>query len=315
MGKRLKLDDIINKFKNIHGFTYDYSLVDYQGDSKKVKIICKIHGIFEQQPACHIRQKQGCPKCGREKANNYIKTRLLGNEKFIEKIEKIFGKNMFDYSILNYKGAHEKLSLICKKCNNIETKVPNVWYRGFGCLKCQGNTVGKKLSTIDDFIKRANKIHNNKYDYSKVVYSGIKNKVEIICPKHGSFFQEPNVHINMKCNCPECKVSKGEEQIGIWLNEYNKEYKFQYNIKINGSNHYFDFYIPEDNLIIEYNGLQHYKPIKFFGGEKGFQYLQERDNLKQEYCIQNKINFLIISYNENINKKLEEYYGTQEKRN
>lgn len=98
MAKRLTTKNVIDKFESIHGSTYDYSLVDYQGDSKKVKIICRTHGIFEQQPACHIRQKQGCPRCGREKVNNIIKTRLLGNNKFIERIEKIFGKDIFDYN-------------------------------------------------------------------------------------------------------------------------------------------------------------------------------------------------------------------------
>ena len=135
MAKRLTTQEIISRFKNIHGSTYDYSLVNYQGDSKKVKIICKIHGMFEQQPACHIRQKQGCPKCGREKVNNIIKTRLVGNNKFTKRIDQIFGKDTFDYSKLNYQGAHKDVTLICKKCGNIETKVPNVWYRGFGCLK------------------------------------------------------------------------------------------------------------------------------------------------------------------------------------
>lgn len=304
MAKRLTIEEVINKFKNIHGETYDYSLVDYQGDSKKVKIICKIHGVFEQQPACHIRQKQGCPKCSREKVNKIIKTRLIGNEKFIERIEKVFGKDTFDYSQLEYKGAHEDVTLICKKCGNIETKDPRSFYVGYGCLKCQGNTIGKKLLSTEEFIIRSKKIHGDKYDYSKVIYTGISNKVEIICSKHGSFFQEPNVHINMKCNCPECNVSKGEEQIAIFLNQNNIEYIYQYQVKIKNSYHYYDFYLPKHNTLIEYNGLQHYKPVAFFGGKKGFEYLKQRDEIKKQYCLDNNINLFILSYNDNIEEKL-----------
>lgn len=310
MGKKSTIQEVIDKFKNIHGSTYDYSLIDYQGDSKKVKIICRTHGVFEQQPACHIRQKQGCPKCGRKKANTIIKTRLIGNKKFIERIENIFGKDAFDYSRLNYQGAHKKVTLICKKCGNIETKVPNVLYRGFGCLKCQGNTVGKKLLTNENFIERAKQVHGDKYDYSKVIYNGISNKIEIICPKHGSFFQEPNVHINMKCNCPECNVSKGEEQIGIWLNKNNIEYIYQYKVKIEDSYHYYDFYLPKYNTLIEYNGLQHYKPIAFFGGEKGFEYLKQRDKIKEKYCLDNKINLLILTYKDDVEKILKKKIWT-----
>lgn len=304
MSKRLTTQEIIERFENIHGTTYNYFLVDYQGDSKKVKIICTIHGMFEQQPACHIRQKQGCPKCSREKVNNVIRNRLIGNQKFIERIEKIFGKDIFDYSQLDYKGAHISVILICNKCGNIENKSPTVLYKGFGCLKCQGNVVGKKLLTTEEFIIRAKQIHGNKYDYSKTIYTGISNKIEIICSKHGSFFQEPNVHVNMKCNCPECNIYKGEEKVGIWLNNNFITYIYQYKIRINDSYHYYDFYLPKYNLLIEFNGAQHYKPIKFFGGLKAFEYLKERDKIKEKYCLDNKINLIILSYKDDIEQIL-----------
>lgn len=257
--------------------------------------------MFEQQPGAHIRQRQGCPKCGIIRIG---KLQQIGNDKFIERIEKIFGKNIFDYSKLNYQGAHKDVTLICKKCNNVETKVPNVWYRGFGCLKCQGNIIGKKLLTNENFIERSKQIHGDKYDYSKVVYTGISNKIEIICPKHGSFFQEPNVHVNMKCNCPECNITKGEEAISIWLNNRGIKYIFQHKIKIDNSYHYYDFYLPDHNMLIEYNGLQHYKPIAFFGGMKGFEYLKQRDKIKEKYCLDNKINLLILSYKDDIEEIL-----------
>jgi hypothetical protein len=304
MAKKLTTQEVIERFKNIHGSTYDYSLVNYQGDSKKVKIICRYHGIFEQQPACHGRQKQGCPECGRKKVNNIIKTRLIGNDKFIERIEKIFGNNKFDYSKLDYQGAHKDVTLICKDCGNVETKDPRSFYCGYGCLKCRPKKRNPKQVTEKQFIERARKIHGKKYDYSRVIYTGISNKVEIICPKHGSFFQEPNVHINMKCNCPECNVSKGEENIGIWLNNKGIKYQFQYKVKINNSNHYYDFYISDYNIMIEFNGLQHYKPIKFFGCQEGFNYLQERDKIKEKYCLENQIKLLIIRYDDNIEEIL-----------
>jgi hypothetical protein len=304
MARKLTTQEVIERFKNIHGSTYDYSLVNYQGDSKKVKIICKHHGIFEQQPACHGRQKQGCPECGRKKANNIIKTRLIGNDKFIERIEKIFGNNKFDYSELNYIDAHTPLTLMCNKCNNKENKAPSVWYKGFGCLKCQGNTVGKKSFTTEKFIERAKKIHGDRYDYSQVMYINTWSKVKIICHKHGLFYQIPNVHINSKSGCPKCQTSKGEENIGIWLNNKEIKYQFQYNVKINNSNHYYDFYIPDYNIMIEFNGLQHYKPIKFFGGQEGFNYLQERDKIKEKYCLENQIKLLIIRYDNNIEEIL-----------
>ena len=55
-----------------------------------------------------------------------------------------------------------------------------------------------------EFIEKAKKIHNNKYDYSKVEYVNVKTKVCIICPEHGEFWQTPDSHINGKSGCPKC---------------------------------------------------------------------------------------------------------------
>lgn len=84
----------------------------------------------------------------------------------------------------------------------------------------------------------------------------------------------------------------------------NIEYIYQYQVKIKDSYHYYDFYLPKHNILIEYNGLQHYKPVVFFGGEKGFEYLKQRDKIKEKYCFDNQINLLILSYKDNIEKIL-----------
>jgi hypothetical protein len=296
-------EEIINQFKKIHGNLYDYSLVKYKGDSEKVKIICNTHGIFEQQAACHKRQKQGCPKCGRDKIGP--NQRLTKNE-FIKRIENIFGKECFDYSKLEYKGAHFNIILICKKCGNEEIKDPNSFYLGFGCLKCQGNKLGPKGLTTEKFIEKAINTHGNKYDYFKSNYIVGLNKIEIICKKHGSFWQSTNTHLNQKAGCPKCKTSKGEEDIAIYLNENKIKYIYQYCVLIKESRHYYDFYLPDNNIIIEFNGKQHYEPIKFFGGKEGFNYLKKRDKIKIKYCKENNIKLIIISYKEieNIDKSL-----------
>jgi len=228
----------------------------------------------------------------------------LTQNDFIKRIESKFGIDVFDYSLLEYKDAHSNVKLICKKCNNIENKSPTVWYKGFGCLKCQNRRPNPKQITKEQFIEKAKKIHNNMYDYSNINYKNLYQEVEIICSKHGSFLQKPAIHIYAKSNCPECNIYKGEEQVGIWLNKNNIEYIYQYKVKIENSYHYYDFYLPKYNMLIEYNGLQHYKPITFFGGEKGFKYLKQRDKIKEKYCLDNKINLLVLSYKDNIEEIL-----------
>jgi hypothetical protein len=62
----------------------------------------------------------------------------------------------------------------------------------------------------------------------------------------------------------------------------------------------FDFYLPEFNLCIEYNGIQHYKPVNNFGGSERFLNQIKNDNIKKKYCDNNNIKLLIIKYNDNI---------------
>jgi hypothetical protein len=228
----------------------------------------------------------------------------LTQDDFIKRIESKFGIDKFDFSKLEYKGAHISVILICKHCGNQETKDPVSFYKGFGCLKCQNRRPNPKQITEEQFIERAKKIHNDIYDYSKINYINLYQEIEIICSKHGSFFQKPSIHLYAKSNCPECNIYKGEEQVGIWLNRNNIEYIYQYQVKIKDSYHYYDFYLPKHNILIEYNGLQHYKPVAFFGGEKGFEYLKQRDEIKKQYCLDNNTNLLILSYNDNIEEKL-----------
>lgn len=299
-GMHKTTEDIIKQFEEVHGKKYDYSLVEYKNDSSKVEIICPTHGIFKQQVACHLRQKQGCPKCG---TNRVAELSYLGEDKFIERIENIFGNDSFDYILLKYKNANTPVSLICKKCGNIETKSPSDFYRGFGCLVCKGDKVGRKSMTQEIFLERVKTIHGDKYDYSETIFTEYKSKIKIICPKHGAFEQVVNDHIQ-GCGCPSCRTSKGEERIIRFLKENNINYIFQHQVRINNSYHYYDFYLEDYNLVIEFNGMQHYKPIKFFGGEEGFEYLKKRDEIKKQYCLENQIDLFIISYKENIENKL-----------
>lgn len=67
---------------------------------------------------------------------------------------------------------------------------------------------------------------------------------------------------------------------------------------------YCDFFLPEFNLVIEYNGEQHYRPVKLYGGEEELKIVQLRDQIKKDYCINNEINYLVIRFDENIEQTL-----------
>lgn len=117
---------------------------------------------------------------------------------FITKSKKIFGKNTYGYSKIRYKNSRTAVCLICKKHGDFYVK-PGVHlsYKR-GCIYCSA-----KYSK-DDFIEKAKKIHKNKYDYSKVKWKNVKEKILIICKKHGEFTQTPDKHVNAKQGCQLC---------------------------------------------------------------------------------------------------------------
>lgn len=123
---------------------------------------------------------------------------------------------------------------------------------------------------------------------------------------HGEFKQSPDHHINRKHGCPRCNESKGENEIRSILDlnkiKYINQYKFP-DCK-NKNELPFDFYLPDSNTCIEFNGIQHYKPVLYFGGIDKFKQQQINDNIKKEYCKNNNIKLIIIRYNEVIKNKL-----------
>jgi len=162
---------------------------------------------------------------------------------------------------------------------------------GCECKKCKQE---ERLGTKEQFIKNAKIVHGDKYDYSKVEYIGIKRKVEIICPVHGSFWQRPNTHISNKAGCRFCSDSKGEKIVELILKKYNINYIREY--KILPYLYRYDFYLPELNIFIEFNGQQHYKPIPIFGGDHEFQKTKERDIIKKQIIKNINGHLIIIPY-------------------
>lgn len=212
-----------------------------------------------------------------------------------------------------YIKSNEKIKCKCKIDGCEWKSTPNNLLRGHGCPECGIVKIKKSLTSNNlEFIKKASIVHKNKYDYNKVQYITTEEKVCIICPKHGEFWQTPHSHLK-GYGCPKCSQSKGESCIESYLNLKNikftkyKQISVPTNIRPSGVI-YVDFYIPEINTIIEYNGEQHYIPIKHFGGEIKFQKQVIRDNWLRNYCIEENINLIEIKYNEDVESVLNKLF-------
>lgn len=343
---------IIEKFKKLHKIQYDYSLVDYKGMEKKVKIICPIcHKIFEQTPVKHFHQNCPCQRA----VNKFTK------EKFVKKAKKVHG-DKYDYSEVVYINQNEKVKIYCKKCNKYFYQMASSHLRGTGCPTCSHKARGKKsvLSnatcltklenkfpnmfiyempedhtnhkckitckkcgktferyysthlrsngcpfcndvkiTWEEFLTRARKIHGKNYEYDKENFENRKgDKIRIYCKRCKRWFiQNFHSHLNDK-GCPKCCESKGERAISLFLEEHNIKYEAQkrFNDCKDKKPLPFDFYLPDYNICIEYQGQQHYMPIERFGGFNEYINRLRKDNIKRNYCNSKKIILICISY-------------------
>jgi hypothetical protein len=301
-------EEFIYKSNLIHKNKYDYSLVEYTGARNKVIIICKEHGPFEQTPNNHLNS-HGCNKCGCLETNKKSKK---SKEYFLEKSLSIH-KDKYDYSLVEYIGAKNKVIIICKEHGEF-IQSPSNHLSGQGCKKCSiKKTISYKTKTKSDFIKESMKIHGFKYDYSMIDYRGTDYKVKIICKEHGEFNQKPYKHLQNQ-GCPICKESKLEKEMRQILTKNKINFKQQYGGK--SDDHYLngqrlDFYLPDYNIAIECQGDQHFKPVDF--GNKGlshsemmFEKTLHRDSNKYNLCKSMNINIFYFCKKYNY---IEEYIG------
>lgn len=296
--KRNRINDRKSKFieKATIKFNgkYDYSLVNYIDAKTRVKIICPIHGEFEQTPDKHLSKKHGCPKCASETRKEIFKKPL---EDFICQSKIKFG-DKFDYSLVDYKNAHEYVIIVCPiHGKTIQTPARHLNSK-YGCQFCGHLETWKHRQRVDNeiFIKRARKIHGDKYDYSLVDCKGAYSNVDIICPKHGKFTQTAKSHYDGN-GCPKCKSSKGEAAIRRFL---TGKFKFEEQVKFEGLvDKYplsYDFFLKEENLLIEYNGEHHYLKEAFRKKYKDFLIQKHHDWLKRKYAKEHGFKLLTIPY-------------------
>ena len=199
MAKKITTEEIIERFRKVHGDKYDYSKFEYVNATTKGIIICPKHGEFMQSSNVH-EKGINCPLCARENIKRCA--HKMTKEIFLERAREKHG-NKYEYDLTNFNGQKNKIRIKCPIHGWFEQSVPN-HLTGQGCKHCGNEEKREKMGiTLEEFIERAHARHNHKFDYSKVSFINNKSVITIICPIHGEFQQRMDEHLKGK-GCAKC---------------------------------------------------------------------------------------------------------------
>ena len=212
MGKKLTMNEFLNRAKKLHP-EYDFSLVtEYKDNNTKVPVIChkkdfagREHGVFMITPANLLKGK-GCNKCNGKGFSNDERKVFCS----------ILYNNKYDYSKSDFSKSKNKTIVICPKHGEFKIDYDHHFNNKIGCKCCS-----KPVNDTDSFIREATAIHKGIYTYDKVDYVNSHTNVTITCPVHGDFSQIPNAHLRGE-GCPSCvKISILENKIETLLTNNN----------------------------------------------------------------------------------------------
>jgi hypothetical protein len=205
--RRMPLEEFIEKATKRHNGKYDYSKVIWsQSNHHHITIVCPIHGDFFQPPTHHLTDNE-CPKCSRLRG---AEKRLVKMDEFVKRANLAHPEGQYDYSLVKYEHLERPVTIICRTHGKFFQSPTNHW-AGKGCPLCANKKVAEMTrGTKETFIQEATQRHNGFYNYSQVIYNHCQEEVVIICPNHGTFKQQPTVHLR-GCGCPLC----ANEEVGL----------------------------------------------------------------------------------------------------
>jgi hypothetical protein len=221
-------------------------------------------------------------------------------EDFISDAIKVHGDE-YTYDKVDYKNNRSDVIITCPVHGDFSINA-NDFLKGRGCPKWIEHGRFKPKSNTVEFIEKAKKVWKDKYTYDNVNYQGSKKKVMITCPIHKEDFPANPDDFLRGRGCKKCSESKGERYVSELLNNFGIEFisdkKFEGCVGLpKGGKCYplkFDFYLPEYNMAIEFDGEQHFTSIHSFNRNIGESELY--DKIKNDYCKDNNIKLIRIPY-------------------
>ena len=308
--RRLPLNDFIKRCSSLYNDAYEYDYVEYKNLHEYILVECPQHGIWSVIAANHLHGKSGCPSCQKLKQTEKLQkyTRLSDGE-FFSRCEQMHGKT-YDYKKSDFQGVMQIMRIGCPKHGWFEQRA-GAHMSGKGCPSCGREIANSKLTSSNEYLlAKFEEIHGTRYKYSLDKNTKYATKIIIECEQHGIFKQQVRSHLQGK-GCPKCSLSKGENAVALFLERNGIEFEIEFAVpKAGGGNPMrFDFIIPSQKILIEFDGQHHFYPVKFGGmseekAEANFIKVKARDQEKDAWAKRNNYQLIRINYNENVSEKL-----------
>ena len=227
---------------------------------------------------------------------------------------KAIHKDRYNYSISEPDGILSEIEIECPKHGIFKQKVYS-HLEGKGCTKC-GREQKQRAALLSEgeLYSRLNELNKNIFIYPPNLGMSLRDEIPIICREHGLFFQELRTHLKGN-GCSQCSQSLGAKRVAQWLSEHQIIFQVEFRIPAGrkGSPLRADFYLPEHDLFIEYDGEQHFRPITFFGMDEKdaydvFKAQQARDAEKELWIKNNGFKLLRIRFDQNVFDELNKYF-------
>jgi len=270
-------------------------LEEYKGYKIKIMLLHKTCGRkYPVSPEKFIQNRR-CPFCAKDRINLDKK---LTQEEFEKRVLEI---DNGDFVVIGkYIGISTPIEIYHKKCGETFFVKPSNFLNRKRCLVCYEQTYRTK--THEEFCNEIYELYGDEYT---ILEEYIDAKTHLLvrhncgkCNNHEWSITPDNLLRGY--GCPSCSSSKGEKRIEKYLIKNNIEYIIQGIFQdLKGDKGWclkFDFYLDKERVAIEFQGKQHYEPIKLFGGDSQFQIQKRYDELKRLYCKKNNIRLIEISY-------------------
>lgn len=235
-------------------------------------------------------------------------TKKKTTEEFIVEVKRKYGN---EYTVIGkYNGNKNNIAILHNICREIFYPTPNNFLRGHRCFRCYGS---KKLTT-QEFKNKISLLFNGEYDIL-TLYKGSHHYIMVLHKRCGHIYKVKPYSLLQGHGCSWCNQLSIREN---FICEYLKELKVNFIPQAifdwtYPKKYRYDFYLPQYNYIIEYNGQQHYKEVEVF--EQDLDFVRRRDEEKLNLAKENDINILIIPYwlsDKDIKKILYEQFGGNE---